>query len=170
MLFYYLLFRFLKIFIVFISEVLDEFKHQFDIQKQKPGNKENTPAWAFNSAAVFSRLDTFLQRLSDIKWLFLTVLEFSKLEKIEIGGVLGRSLSVRIMSVYKDFQHLFAVFTAKAADALEPDDETFSMDCKKFAEAIDGLDSKLAAVFCQAFDDCKNLESVFKVSMLKYCE
>lgn len=124
------------------------------------------PPWNFNPSAVFHRLDAFLKRLADIEWLFDTVLEFSKLEKIEIGGILGRSLSARIVAVFKEFQQLFASFSARANDVLEPDDESFAVDCAKFSESITELDSKLAAILCQAFDDCGNLESAFKVRIL----
>lgn len=147
----------------FSIEVLEEFKRQFELRKHMPGLKPEAPPWTFNSTAVFTRLDAFLKRLTDIEWLFDTVLEFSKLEKIEIGGILGRSLSARIISVYKEFQQLFVSFTVRASDVLEPDDESFVVDCSKFSESITDLDSKLAAILCQAFDDCGNLESVFKV-------
>lgn len=33
-----------------------------------------------------------------------------------------------------------------------------------FQANIKDLDRRLASIFCQAFDDCGNLESVFKVS------
>ncbi|XP_063983406.1 dynein beta chain, ciliary [Diachasmimorpha longicaudata] len=143
--------------------ILEEFKYQFERAKHQPGLKEESPPWTFNSSAVFTRLDAFLKRLSDIEWLFNTVIEFSKLEKIEIGGVLGRSLSARIVGVFKEFQALFASFSARASDVLEPDDESFAVDCAKFGESITDLDSKLAAILCQAFDDCSNLESAFKL-------
>lgn len=128
-----------------------------------PGMKLEAPSWSFNSGVVFIRLDAFLKRLADIEWLFDTVLEFSKLEKIEIGGILGRSLSTRITGIFKEFQQLFVSFTIRANDVLEPDDETFAVDCAKLNLSITDLDSKLAAILCQSFDDCGNLESVFKV-------
>lgn len=133
-----------------------------------PGLKPEAPPWTFNSIAVFTRLDAFLKRLSDIEWLFDTVLEFSKLEKIEIGGILGRSLSARIISVFKEFQQLFVSFTVRASDVLEPDDESFVVTCAKFADSIADLDNKLAAILCQAFDDCGNLESVFKANITNF--
>jgi len=147
------------------SGVLEEFKEQFERRKHMPGLKPEAPPWTFNSIAVFARLDAFLKRLADIEWLFETVLEFSKLEKIEIGGILGRSLSARIISVFREFQQLFVAFTVRASDVLEPDDESFVADCAKFADSIIDLDSKLAAILCQAFDDCGNLESVFKAGV-----
>lgn len=149
----------------FLSGVLEEFKWQFERRRNVPGMKPDAPPWTFNPTAVFHRLDAFLKRLADIEWLFHTVLEFSKLEKIEIGGILGRTLSARVVGVFREFQQLFASFSARASDVLEPDDETFAVDCKRFNDAITDLDSKLAAILCQAFDDCGNLESTFKVGL-----
>ena len=147
----------------YLPDVLEEFKRQFDIQKNMPALRKEVPPWTFNPNAVFGRLNAFLKRLTDIEWLFDTVLEFSKLEKIEVGGIMGRSLSTRVVAVYKEFQQLFTAFSTRANDVLEPDDESFVQDCEKFNESIVDLDSKLAAILCQAFDDCSNLESTFKV-------
>lgn len=148
---------------IFFADVLEEFRRQFEWRKDMPAMKPHAPPWSFNPSAVFTRFDAFLGRLNDIEWLFNTVMEFSKLEKIEIGGIQGGSLSARIMNVYKEFQHLFVSFTVRSNDALEPDDQSFTENCAKFNESITDLDSKLAAVLCQAFDDCGNLESIFKV-------
>lgn len=149
---------------LFLADVLEEFRRQFESRKDMPAMKPHAPPWSFNPSAVFTRFDAFLRRLNDIEWLFNTVMEFSKLEKIEIGGIQGGSLSARITSVYKEFQNLFVSFTVRANDALEPDDQSFTENCAKFNESITDLDSKLAAILCQAFDDCGNLESIFKVS------
>lgn len=147
------------------SDVLVEFKRQFELRKHEPGTKKEAPPWKFDPNVIFQRLDAFLKRLANIEWLFYTVLEFSKLEKVEVGGILGRSLSARIVSVYKEFQQLFTAFTTRSTDVLEPDDESFAIDCEKFSSSIIDLDSKLASILCQAFDDCHNLESVFKVGI-----
>lgn len=144
-------------------QVLEEFKIQFSLKKQQPGMKPDAPPWLFNSNAIFSRLDRFFKRLADIDWLFNTVLEFSKLEKIEIGGILGRSLTTRIVIISREFQQLFVFFTSRASDVLEPDDQSFALDCIKFQQSIADLDNKLAAILCQGFDDCGNVESVFKL-------
>ncbi|XP_035728185.1 dynein beta chain, ciliary-like [Vespa mandarinia] len=145
------------------QDILEEFKRQFEARRNIPGMKPEALPWSFTSGVVFIRLDAFLKRLADIEWLFYTVLEFSKLEKIEIGGILGRSLSNRIIGIFKEFQQLFLSFTVRANDVLEPDDETFALDCAKFNLSITDLDNKLAAILCQSFDDCGNLESVFKL-------
>lgn len=86
-----------------------------------------------------------------------------KLEKIEIGGLKGRVLSARIRDVSAQFQQCFTVFGSKTYDVLDPDDESFVKDYEQFQNKIYEMDLKLAAVLCQAFEDCSNLDSIFKV-------
>ena len=93
------------------------------------------------------------------------MIEFLKLEKVEIGGLRGRQLSARISAVYVEFNQSFTAFASKTYDVLDPDDHEFDDDFKSFQNHILELDMKLAASLCQAFDDCFNLESMFKVSM-----
>lgn len=94
---------------------------------------------------------------------FCTVIEFLKLEKVEIGGLKGRQLSLKITAIYFEFNQYFTAFASKTYDVLDPDDPTFNKDFEVFQERILELDMKLAAILCQAFDDCHNLESVFKL-------
>lgn len=119
--------------------------------------------WTFHPNAVFARFNAFLDRLHTIQWFFCTVIEFLKLEKVEIGGLKGRQLSSKITAIYVDFNQHFASFASKTYDVLDPDDATFDQDFAIFQERILELDMKLAAILCQAFDDCHNLESVFKL-------
>lgn len=125
--------------------------------------------WTFHPNAVFERFNAFLERLFTIQWFFNTVIEFLKLEKVEIGGLKGRALSARITGVSVEFNQCFSVFASKTYDVLDPDDPTFKEDFVKFQDRILELDLKLAAILCQAFDDCHNLESVFKVFCSPNC-
>lgn len=124
--------------------------------------------WSFHPNTVFARYNAFLGRLDTIQWFFRTVIEFLKLEKVEIGGLRGRQLSSRITSVYLEFNQYFTAFATKSYDVLDPDDNTFNIDFANFQKQIQQLDMKLAAILCQAFEDCFNLESVFKVRDFKY--
>lgn len=65
--------------------------------------------WTFSSSNVFDRLNVYLNRLNDIRQIFITAIEFAKLERIEIGGLKGRCLSrkiceVRVQDSAKTFQ------------------------------------------------------------------
>lgn len=88
-----------------------------------------------------------------------------KLEKIEIGGLKGRVLSARITGVSQEFSVLFAAFASKTYDVLDPDDDTFDKDFSEFQQEIIKLDTKLATILCESFDNCTNLECIFKVTL-----
>ncbi|TMW50187.1 hypothetical protein DOY81_004746 [Sarcophaga bullata] len=119
--------------------------------------------WTFHPNSVFQRFNAFLERLTTIQWFFFTVIEFLKLEKVEIGGLRGRQLSARITAVYVEFNQYFTAFASKSYDVLDPDDHEFDVDFENFQVRILELDMKLSAILCQAFDDCYNLESIFKL-------
>ncbi|KAJ8957969.1 hypothetical protein NQ318_001970 [Aromia moschata] len=147
-------------------DVLRKFSHIFTVYKRNLSRffKDREPdLWNFDPHIVFRRLNAFLDRLQTIQWFFNTVLEFSKLEKVEIGGIKGRVLSSRITGVYNDFQQCFSVFSGKSYDVLDPDDPTFNVDFEGFKDKINEMDMKLAAILCQALEDCSNLESIFKL-------
>lgn len=110
----------------------------------------------------------FLERLNTIQWFFKTVLEFQKLEKIEIGGMKGRVLGGQIRDISAEFDAYFHSFASKSYDVLDPDDETFNDDFKAFQENIIDLDLKLSTVLVESFDNCSTLEGIFKVISF-YC-
>lgn len=119
--------------------------------------------WTFHPNTVFERLHSFIDRLTTIQWFFNTILEFTKLEKVEIGGFKGRILSAKVVSVFSEFQQCYQVFSGKSYDVLDPDDDSFLEDFEGFKQKIYEMDLKLASILCQAFDDCNNLESIFKL-------
>lgn len=108
----------------------------------------------------------FLGRLNTIQWFFKTVLEFNKLEKIEIGGMKGRVLSGQIREISGEFESYFHAFASKSYDVLDPDDSRFEDDFKSFQDNIVDLDLKLSTVLCESFDNCSTLEAIFKVSII----
>lgn len=147
-------------------KILKYFRTVFDEYKENLASffGDRPPVmWTFHPNAVFERFNAFLDRLHTIQWFFHTVIEFLKLEKVEIGGLKGRILSARITAVSFEFNQCFSSFASKSYDVLDPDDESFKEDFEKFQDRILELDMKLAAILCQAFDDSHNLESVFKL-------
>ena len=91
-------------------------------------------------------------------------MEFLKLEKVEIGGSKGKILSTKVLTVLNEFQAAFTVFGGITYDPLDLSDESFLHDYNVFKSKIEDLDHKLAAIFIQAFEDCDNLENLYKVS------
>lgn len=132
--------------------------------------KEREPnLWNFDANMVFERFIAFVERLQTIQWFFNTVLEFSKLEKVEIGGIKGRMLSSRVTTVFSEFQQCYSTFSGKSYDVLDPDDPSFVEDFQIFKQRIFEMDMKLSAILCQAFEDCTNLESIFKLINISGC-
>lgn len=111
-------------------------------------------------------MNNFLARLSTIQWFFKTVLEFQKLEKIEIGGMKGRVLSSQIRDISAEFDTYFHGFASKSYDVLDPDDDRFNQDFKEFQDNIVDLDLKLSTVLVESFDNATTLEAIFKVGFV----
>eukprot|EP00095_Tigriopus_kingsejongensis_P007513 maker-scaffold103_size370364-snap-gene-1.20 protein:Tk07513 transcript:maker-scaffold103_size370364-snap-gene-1.20-mRNA-1 annotation:"dynein beta ciliary-like" len=127
----------------------------------KESNKPKT--WDFQEHLVFSRFDSFVDRLNIIKEFFKTAQQFLKLEKVEIGGIRGKALSSRICYVHEEFKDLYGVFSNRTYDSLDPKDESFIRDYEHFKSRTFELDRKLGAVLGRAFDDCLVTESIFKL-------
>ena len=66
-----------------------------------------------------------------------------------------------------EFQTAWMIFNTATYDCLEPDVNSFIIDYEKFQLIAYDFDRRLASIFVQAFDECCNLESLFKVSGLK---
>lgn len=127
-------------------------------------NEEVEPLpWAFHPRNVFQRLMDFVDRLRLISLILETAIEFTKLEKVEIGGLKGRLLSQKCVDVFEDFRTYYNVFLNIQYDCLCPEDHSIIADYEVLKTQCEDLDRRLAAVFAQAFDDTYNLESIFKL-------
>ncbi|XP_072167681.1 dynein beta chain, ciliary [Diadema setosum] len=119
--------------------------------------------WEFAPPMIFTRLDKFIERLDTLLSLFETTVEFSKLEKTEMGGMKGRMLSQQVEKIHEEFQECAKVFTERPYDGLDPQCQEFLDDYEEFEKKVFDLDRRLGAILCQGFDDCCGLEAVFKM-------
>ena len=46
-------------------------------------------------------------------------MEFSKLEKVELGGIKGKMLSHQVVEIFEEFSECFAVFGNRTYDGLD---------------------------------------------------
>lgn len=123
--------------------------------------------WSFSmNTAIFVRLNQYLQRLRLLRDIFRTANEFSKLDRIEIGGLRGRTLSQRLTDVAMDFQRLYNNWTRIDFDVLDVIEgcEKFDTFRRSYQEKADCLERALAQILVEAFDDCQTLEHCIKVS------
>jgi dynein heavy chain len=142
-------------------------RETYDVHREKIGEYfpegSEVLEWEFATHLVFERLDKFLERVDTVNFLFDTVLEFMKLEKIEIGGIKGKMLSAQGVLIHEEFQEYFAHFATQSYNCLDPIDEDFPRDVKRFKDQVFDLDRRLAAILCIAFDDCSGSEAIYKL-------
>uniref|UniRef100_A0A803U1D0 Dynein axonemal heavy chain 17 n=1 Tax=Anolis carolinensis TaxID=28377 RepID=A0A803U1D0_ANOCA len=111
---------------------------------------------------VFTRMNSFFHRLKTIEELYMTAIEFLKLEKIELGGVRGNILGSLVVQIYEEILEYVKVFAECKYDPLDPADVQFDEDFADFQIKIQDLDRRLATIFYQGFIDCCNFESAVK--------
>lgn len=46
-------------------------------------------------------------------------MEFSKLEKVELGGIKGKMLSHQVVEIFSEFNEIFSVFGNRTYDGLD---------------------------------------------------
>lgn len=118
--------------------------------------------WNFHRRTVFQKLLDFVDRLKLLETILGTQLEFSKLEKVEIGGLKGRLLSQKCETIFDEFNKAFNMFNNIQYEVLDLNDDNIVKDSDVFNEKCADFDRRLAAIFAQAFDECHNLKSIFK--------
>ena len=78
--------------------------------------------------ALFMRIDSFLERCHDILDLTNTIVQFSKLSKIEIGGTKGKTLTASVQQIYLDFQSVVEKFKNLDYDLMDVSAKKFEDD------------------------------------------
>ena len=109
-------------------QVCGLFKSAYFDAKARSSTEVADNPWDLQSGALFSRLDAFLERCRDLLDLFRTVVQFRKLERIEIGGNKGRSLSASVVQIYSDFNGLLEVILNLPYDVLDVEVKQFNED------------------------------------------
>lgn len=125
----------------------------------------NPVFWTFKSFTVFERFDLYVKRLNEIREIFITSIDFIKLEKIEIGGLRGRSISRSMVKIYDDFQKIYSTWIGIQYNPLDPDPslKEFEQQKMKFEAKCQILERKLGSLFVQSFDECGNLDQINKL-------
>ena len=72
-------------------EVCAKYKDSYFDYKAKSKNQ-----WKITTNALFVRLDHFSERCQDIKHLTNSIIQFSRLQRIEIGNTKGKTLTASV--------------------------------------------------------------------------
>lgn len=144
-------------------KVCGQFKSVYFDYKSRANNEVPSNPWRLQNTSLFPRLDSFLERCHDLLDLFKTFVQFMKLERIEIGGNKGRSLSASIVMIYSEFKAILEKFIQVPYDVLDVEIKKFDDDFYVFRCSIKELEQRLGAVLNQGFDDCFTVFSAFKL-------
>lgn len=101
-----------------ILRVCGSFKSYYFDYKSKSNAETPDNPWRFQNSALFGRLDAFLERCNDILDLMQIILQFQKLEKVEIGNTHGKNLTANVRQIFAEFQQAVEKFQVGAAPPL----------------------------------------------------
>jgi len=99
--------------------------------------------------AVFVRLDSFLERCHDIWDLSKTVMQFTKLAKIEVGGTKGKTLTTSVNQIYFDFTTAITSIKTVDYDIMDLAAKQFEDAYYEFRGRIKELERRLGSVITQ---------------------
>ena len=144
-------------------KVCGTFKSTYFDYKATANAECPTNPWEIQNNALFMRLDSFLERCHDILDLTQTIVQFSKLAKIEIGGTKGKTLTNSVAQIYVDFDQAVETFKAVPYDIMDVSRKEFDDDFYEFRCRIKELERRLGSVLTQGFDDCATIYGRFKL-------
>uniref|UniRef100_A0A0G4GMS7 Dynein-1, subspecies f n=1 Tax=Chromera velia CCMP2878 TaxID=1169474 RepID=A0A0G4GMS7_9ALVE len=119
--------------------------------------------WKIQTAALFCRLDAFRDRARDILEFVKTVVQFTKLEKIEIGGTRGKTLTNSIATISSDFKETVTKFQEVDYDILDVAEKRLDERYFQFRCSTKELERRLASVLTAAFDDSNTVQGRLKL-------
>ncbi|KAG8443036.1 hypothetical protein GDO86_011741 [Hymenochirus boettgeri] len=147
--------------------VLQSFKNAFlthrDNLESYYSDRKYFKFWDFRSEMVFARFDRYLERLMKAKDIFTIMLEFQKLEKLEFGGLKGKTLNEQLFYLNEEFLDSCKVFKESTLDPTDFNNLEFEHDYNEFKKKVQDFETRLAYLLCVAFKDCSGMESAFKL-------
>ncbi|CAK8683563.1 unnamed protein product [Clavelina lepadiformis] len=157
-----------------VIKSLNHFRKTYERTRQQIASDQHTPrngdvqkqTWDFPSSMVFARADSFLARVVCLKDLFDTCIEMAKLEKLEFGGMRGRSLSEQVVILHQEFNESWKIFTDSTYNSLDQHNQEFVHDYEQFQRKVEEIDYRISTIILQAFNDCSGIESMFKLLVI----
>ena len=122
-------------------DVCSKFKDAYFEYKAKAKNQ-----WKITTNALFVRLDSFSERCQDIMHLTSTIIQFNKLQKIEIGNTKGKTLTATVLQIYAEFHKAVEEFMTVQYDIMDIEKRQFDDDFYKFRQRIKELERRLASI------------------------
>lgn len=144
-------------------QVCSAFKSTYFDYKATANAECPSNPWRIQGNALFVRLDSFLERCHDILDLTQTIVQFSKLSKIEVGGTKGKTLTMSVQQIHSDFTDAVNTFKKVSNDIMDVGASKFDDNFYDFRCKIKELERRLGSVLTQGFDDCSTIYGRFKL-------
>ena len=149
----------------------ERFKQTFRLHQDKARaafNSDTTAAtcrsWDVDDGLLFGRLDAYIERANDMLDFCRIVLDFSKLQKIYVGGTKGKELTASLWQIHADFITQINHFKRVEYDLLDISvTSAFDSDYYRYRCEVKELEKRLAAILVTAFNDCSTLTARFQL-------
>ncbi|KAG5306381.1 DYHC protein, partial [Pseudoatta argentina] len=150
-----------------VTNILTYYIEIFEMFRSKLDNyfkysTESIP-WNFEDELVFGRIINFQKRLEEIKMLFKTAKEYFKLERMEFASLQKKTLCSKVYDIREKFVKIYTEFAELEYDILMPEEIRFTDHVISFLAKVEEFDRQLANIFDQAFSECHNTETMFKI-------
>ncbi|KAH0788142.1 Dynein heavy chain family protein [Histomonas meleagridis] len=145
------------------EEVLDKFNSAYVEFKEKLINADGPSSFTLNNQAVMPKFITLRNRLNDIKPLLQTIIEFTRFDKTEVGGIHGHILSPKFSQLLDSFHDIESKITSLDVDLLTISDEEFSRICKEIQTDFLDLDVRAVAIAIWAIQDVSSIVSLGQI-------
>eukprot|EP00931_Biecheleriopsis_adriatica_P036383 TRINITY_DN2095_c0_g1_i5.p1 TRINITY_DN2095_c0_g1~~TRINITY_DN2095_c0_g1_i5.p1 ORF type:complete len:4649 (-),score=1173.32 TRINITY_DN2095_c0_g1_i5:61-14007(-) len=138
------------------------FKDAYVVYREIAANQHGE-GWKMKNEALFVRLDAFRERCRDALDFTRTVMQFTKLERVEIGGTKGKVLSDCIVAIYEEFMKCVEEFKSVTYDIMDVGESQFEHDYFQFRMTVKDLDRRLGSLLGSAFDDLDTINLRIKL-------
>ncbi|KAL5110547.1 Dynein beta chain ciliary [Taenia crassiceps] len=122
--------------------------------------------WYFHNNWIFKRLNAFIERLELIKKYFNHNVDYNRLEKVEVLGIVGAKLSRSLADMYEEYQSAYKNFTDQNMDCLSTDDDVFLNEIQKYFKMIENYDHRMTSILLRSFSNCPDAAAMFKTIIM----
>jgi dynein heavy chain len=119
--------------------------------------------WTVHDEALCDRLDAFRLRCSRILELFQTIVQFSRLPNVSMGGLNGAQQTNSTLEISHEFQRSANAFRSAAYSLFDVDAKQFDDDYKDFQSLLKGFEQRVASIISHGIDDTAPILGKFKV-------
>jgi dynein heavy chain len=144
--------------------ITSSFKRHYSKYKDLAAENGKSDGWSgINAGSAFSRLDSFLGRVKDTLDFARTVVHYLKLERVDIGGTRGKTLTATVQAIYEEFKVAVTTFQSVDYDIMDVSITKFDEDFYLFKNTVRELDRRLGSVLTSSFEDLDTIQGRVKL-------